>query len=234
MHLHCHRPLESVDQPLLAQRHCHLQKKRRVSAGQWTRGRGYKDRTKRYSPCPNAATTARGLPCSPLALPTVAGCGARCRVTATGKPWYVVGEKETLSHSVGVKAGVTGLQVDGWKCSQLPAEELRLEHGDEHEHERWDQSSRSCRKLRSDRGSVQPTHFAGPLHITTGSISPSAQGLEPNMCPSPGQMLKARAVLLPCPGITCSPAARFVEALSLVAPQQHPWQEAHSTLVPMT
>lgn len=34
----------------------------------------------------------------------------------------------------------------------------------------------------------QPTHFGVPLHGTTGSISPSAQGLGPNMCPSPGQM----------------------------------------------
>lgn len=53
----------------------------------------------------------------------------------------------------------------------------------------------------------QPTHFGVPLHGTTGSISPSAQGLGPNMCPSPGQMHMARAVLLPRPGITCSPAA---------------------------
>lgn len=29
----------------------------------------------------------------------------------------------------------------------------------------------------------QPNHFVVPLHITTGSISPSAHGLGPNMCP---------------------------------------------------
>lgn len=79
----------------------------------------------------------------------------------------------------------------------------------------------------------QPNHFVVPLHITTGSISPSAQGLGPNMCP-PGQMPTARAVLLSCPGITCSAAARFVEALSSKAPQYYPWQEAHSTPVPKT
>lgn len=170
-------------------------------------GREYKDRMRRHSPCLNAATTARGLPCSPLALSTVAGCGARCRLTAMSKPWYVAGETETLSHSVGIKAGVTGLQVGGWKCSQLPAEELYLEHGDEHEYRRRGQSSWPCSKLRSDRGSAQPTHFAGPLHITTGSISPLAQGSGPIRAP-----LLAKC---PRPEQSCCPALGSLAPLKL-------------------
>lgn len=55
------------------------------------------------------------------------------------------GDRNPLTLSEGQSRGhwAAGGQME--ECSQPPAEELRLEHGDEHEHRRWGQSSRPCR-----------------------------------------------------------------------------------------